>query len=83
MEQREVTDQQNTTWTCVQAYGGLTGKAAEKAADIAETNDGKMPVVCTPSGGAQTVRLELDKEWVTALSDDELIQAITNKANTK
>ena len=81
MEQREVTDQNNTTWTCVQAYGGLTGKAAEKAADIAETNEGKLPVVCTPSGGAQTVRLELDKEWMTELSDNDLIEAITNQSD--
>ena len=76
MIQREVTDIENTTWTCVQAYSGLEGKQGEKAAELAETNDGKIPVVCTPSGGAQSVRLELDSNWEKDLSDGELVQAI-------
>ena len=80
MTQREVTDQNNTTWTCVQAYGGLSGKAAEKAAEITETDDGKVPVVCTPSGGAQSVRLSLPTDWETQVSDEELIAAITQES---
>jgi len=77
MKQREVTDKENTTWTCVQAYGALEGKAGEKAAALAETEAGKVPVVCTPSGGAQTVRLELAKDWFDNLSDEDLATAIT------
>jgi len=79
MQQREITDQENTTWTCVQAYAALDGAAAEKATDIVERNGGKVPVVCTPSGGAQIVRLELDKNWLEELSDEQLEQEITAK----
>jgi len=77
MKQREITDNEKTTWTCVQAYGGLEGKAGEKTAEIAETEAGTVPVVCTPSGGAQTVRLELAKDWFDNLPDEELAAAIT------
>ena len=76
MTQREVTDTHHTTWTCVQAYAGLEGKVAEKAAKLAETDEGLVPVVCTPSGGAQTVRVELKSNWYDDLSDDELQKAI-------
>jgi hypothetical protein len=77
MQQREVTDRQNTTWTCVQAYtGGLASQATEQATQRAETDDGTVTVVCTPSGGAQTVRLELQSNWLENLSDEELTTAI-------
>jgi hypothetical protein len=77
MKQREITDQKNTTWTCVQAYAGLDSKTAEQATKLAETADGTVTVVCTPSGGAQTVRLKLNKDW-QELSDEELSTAIRN-----
>ena len=73
MEQREVTDSHNITWSCVQAYAGLSGKAAEKATDLAETPEGQVTVVCTPSGGEQTVRLELPENWFDQLSDEALL----------
>ncbi|WP_207431901.1 hypothetical protein [Sabulibacter ruber] len=76
MTQREVTDKDNLTWTCVQAYAGLQGKAAEKATELAETDEGNVTVVCTPSGQAQTVRLELSKDWLENLSDEDLLQQI-------
>ncbi|WP_324673446.1 hypothetical protein [Hymenobacter sp. GOD-10R] len=76
MKQREVIDAHHTTWTCVQAYAGLEGKVAEQAAKLAETADGQVTVVCTPNGGAQTVRLELNSNWLDNLSDEELLQAI-------
>lgn len=76
MEQREVTDQEGTTWTCVQAYAGLNGKNGEKAAQLSETSDHKVPVVCTPSGGAQSVRLELSQDWLEQLPDDQLLANI-------
>ncbi|KAA5540593.1 hypothetical protein [Adhaeribacter rhizoryzae] len=77
MQQREVTDQENTNWVCVQAFGGLKEEAAEEAADRIETEDGKVPVVCTPNGGAQTVRLQLDRNWLETYSDEQLLTAIT------
>jgi len=76
MTQREVTDTHHTTWTCVQAYAGLESKTAEKAAKLAETEEGTVSVVCTPSGGAQTVRLELNSNWLDDLTDEELLKAI-------
>jgi len=79
MIQREVTDAENTRWTCVQAYSGLQDTLSEKAAAIAKTGEGKITVVCTPSGGAQTVRLELDENWHGKLSDQALVEAISKQ----
>jgi hypothetical protein len=76
MKQREVTDKHNVTWTCAQAYAATESAASEQAVEKSETADGNVPVVCTPSGGAQTVRLELPKDWFDNLPDDELAQAI-------
>jgi Na+-translocating ferredoxin:NAD+ oxidoreductase RnfC subunit len=76
MEQREVTDKNNTTWTCVQAYAGVSGQAAEKATDLAETSEGTVTVVCTPSGGEQTVRLELQTDWLQNFSDEKLLEQL-------
>jgi len=79
MKQREVTAKDNIKWTCVQAYAGLEGKVSEKVAELSENNDGKVPVVCTPSGGAQSVRVELDADWEEQLSDEDLISKISNE----
>lgn len=76
MKQREVADKENMKWTCVQAYAALEGKAAEKAAELSATNEGKVPVVCTPTGGAQSVRLNLDENWDEQLSEEQLLDAI-------
>ena len=76
MKQREITSQDNTTWTCVQAYAGVDSKTAAQATALTESKDGTVTVVCTPSGGAQTVRLELNKDWLDTLSDEELETAI-------
>ncbi len=75
MEQREVTGPANVTWTCVQAYAGLE-QNAEKAAEIVSTGE-KVSVVCTPSGGSQSVRLELVHNWMEKLSDDDLLHQIS------
>ncbi|PVY41378.1 hypothetical protein [Pontibacter virosus] len=77
MTQREVTDSENTTWTCVQTYGTLSKENADKAAELTEDTNGDVTVVCTPSGGAQTVRLQLPKDWLEAIPDEELVNQIT------
>lgn len=75
--EREVTDAEQTKWTCVQAYAGLgDGAAAEALAERLATDGRPVPVVCTPTGGAQSVRLELSHDWVDALSDDDLLSRI-------
>lgn len=76
MKQREAQDADNVTWTCVQALSGLSGEAAAEAAERVEDERGNVPVVCTPSGGEQSVRIELPKDWAETLSDDNLLKAI-------
>ena len=73
MAPREVTDVDGTRWACAQAYAGLDDA---DAGDAAPTGGGRVEVVCTPSGGAQTVRLTLPPDWPDALDDDALLAAI-------
>jgi hypothetical protein len=75
--QREVTDAEQTTWSCVQAYAGMVDGEAAQALEEKRAAEGRgVPVVCTPSGGAQSVRLELTHDWATTLSDDDLLAEI-------
>jgi len=76
MVQREVQDEQNVTWTCVQAFGGISEAAAAAAAGKIKSKRGTLPVVCTPSGGERSVRIELPTGWAESLSDRELLAAI-------
>ena len=75
MKQRELLDTENTTWTCIQAFSGTNGEAAKKAAEKA-SNQGKVTVICTPSGGEQTVRLELQEDWAAEMSDEALLESL-------
>ena len=79
MKQREVTDSNNVRWTCVQAYSGTDGKISKKIEEISETNEGLVPVICTPSGGAQSVRVNLSKDW-ESFDDAQLVEAIEKSA---
>jgi hypothetical protein len=72
---REVQDNENTIWSCVEAYAGLK-TAGEETPDAAVDENQMVEVVCTPSGGAQTVRLKLKSDWETALSDEDLLAQI-------
>ncbi|MBF5043207.1 hypothetical protein FGE12_12480 [Aggregicoccus sp. 17bor-14] len=71
--EREVQDADGVTWKCVQAFAGLSDKKAAKEA--ARTEEGRLQVVCTPSGGARSVRVELKEGW-EKLPDERLLQAI-------
>lgn len=73
---REVTDGEGVTWACVQAYGGLTEGAENEEAARVEGEADRFHVVCTPSGGAQTVRLTLESGWEESLTDEELWKRI-------
>jgi hypothetical protein len=72
----EVTDPDGITWTCIQAFAGL-GKNPEKieAARVNGEADA-FEVVCTPSGGAQSVRFELPGDWERNTSDEELLDLV-------
>lgn len=72
---REITDLDGITWTCLQAFAGL-GLDAETA-DAARVRGApdRVHVVCTPSGGARSVRLELPLAW-EEMSDEDLLRPI-------
>lgn len=74
-EAREVTDRDNVTWSCMQAYAGLT-ESRRAEADAVLATDAVVAVVCTPGGGAQSVRVELPPNWREKLSDSKLLAAI-------
>lgn len=79
---RELTGADGITWTCLQAYAGLDDEKAEEAAERAGGGGGKLRVVCTPSGGAKSVRLELPKDWETSYGDEELLGEIEARRET-
>jgi hypothetical protein len=72
---REVRDEEEGIgWSCVEAYAGLASDGEHKPA--AAESPGTVAVVCTPSGGARSVRLELMHGWEQALTDDDLLHRI-------
>jgi hypothetical protein len=71
---REVTDGEDITWSCVEAYAGLSDEGKSDAARVEGTD--RFRVVCTPSGGAASVELELPAGWEEKLSDEELAREI-------
>ena len=78
---REINDN-GTTWSLAQAYAGLAenSAAAPDAAQVEGAAD-LVHVVATPSGGAQTVRLQLETDWEKSLSDEELLERIKSEQN--
>ena len=82
MKQREVQDAEGTRWTCVQALAGVDSAAAEAAAEHVEREDGTVPVVCTPSGGAKSVRVRFPSGWEESTPDEALLAAIAKEAAT-
>ena len=75
---REVTGEDGTRWSCAQAYAGLSenSEGGGAAAERVDSEGGRVEVVCTPSGGAKTARVELAADWETALTDEELLREI-------
>ncbi len=59
----------DTDWTLAQAMVGTDEERHESE------DDGTVPVVATPSGGAQSVRLALAPDWAD-MDDDALAGAI-------
>jgi len=73
---REVKNTDGITWSCVQAYVGLSEKTQNQTAAQVDEERDTYWVVCTPSGGAKSVRLELPGEWETSYSDEVLLGEI-------
>jgi hypothetical protein len=78
---REVTDREGTTWNCVQAYAELAKIDEDKAQEAARVKgkEDLVEVVATPSGGAQTVRLELKSDWEEKASDEEILDKLKER----
>ncbi len=74
--ERVVKDTDGITWTCVQAYTGLSDGVQDQDAAQVKGTDDTYWVVCTPSGGAKSVRLKLQGEWETSYSDEALLSEI-------
>jgi hypothetical protein len=73
---REVTDPEGITWTCIQAFAGL-GSDPEKAEAARVEGEGDLyDVVCTPDGGARSVRVQLPGQWETSVPDEALAALI-------
>jgi hypothetical protein len=74
---REVTDADGTVWSCVPPYQGLAGddEGMPDAARV-EGADDRYYLVCTPSGGAQSVRITVAGDWATAMSDEQVVAEI-------
>ena len=83
MRQKEVTDKDKTTWVCVQAFSGTDGEAAIEAIKLSEEKADSVIVVCTPSGGSASVRLELPKNWEEKMKDEEIIACIQREQSKK
>ena len=76
---REVRDDDGITWSCVEAYAGLSGEAGDAAR--ADGPGERYRVVCTPSGGAKSVELELPASWEESMSDEDLLREIAGHAD--
>ena len=74
--EREITDSNGITWSCVQAYSGLDNNAETQDAAQVKGEENTYWVVCTPSGGAKSVRLKLQGDWETSYSDEALLNEI-------
>ncbi|MFH6783030.1 MULTISPECIES: hypothetical protein [Methylobacterium] len=69
-EQRDVTTRDGTAWTCIEALADMPEAAKDKLA-----GEGRRAVVCTPSGGAHSVRLSPAEDW-QAMPEADLAAAI-------
>ena len=72
---REIDDGDGVRRTCAQAYAGLTGQPVDESAAKVDGAD-RYRVVCTPSGGAKSVELELPGGWEESYSDEALLREI-------
>ncbi|HET7464859.1 MAG TPA: hypothetical protein VFJ82_26690 [Longimicrobium sp.] len=74
---REVQDGQGITWSCVEAYAGLSAGAGDGGEAARADGPGeRYRVICTPSGGARSVELHLPAGWEESLDDEALLREI-------
>ena len=75
---REIDDGEGVRWSCAQAYAGLTDQPVDESAAKVDGAD-RYRVVCTPSGGAKSVELELPGGWEESYSDEALLREIQRR----
>lgn len=80
--ERAVSDGNGITWTCIQAFTGLSDQAENQEAAQVKGQEGIYWVVCTPSGGAKSVRLKLPDGWETTYSDEALLHEIADQSQS-
>jgi hypothetical protein len=73
---REVTASDSIVWTYIQAFSGLGNDPDKTEAARVDGEADAFHVVCTPSGGAQSVRIELPGGWEQSIPDEELLDKI-------
>ncbi len=73
---REIVDNEGVTWSCIQAFAGLGNDPDKAAAALVKGSGHLLPVTCTPSGGARSVRLELPRGWKESVPDREILDQI-------
>ena len=73
---RDVTDAEGVTWSCIQAFAGLGNDPAKTEAARVEGNADRVHVVCTPSGGARKVPINLPIDWERSCVDGDILTAI-------
>ena len=78
---REVNGEDGINWSCVEAYAGLSDEGGEAAARAA-TGDDDLTVVCTPGGGAKSVRLRLPRDSEAAFDDERRLREIESHRET-
>jgi hypothetical protein len=76
---REITDDNGVTWSCIQAFAGFGNNPAKADAARVEGTADRFHVVCTPSGGARSVRIELPEGWEQSCSDEDILAAIHSR----
>ncbi len=76
---REITDADGITWSCIQAFAGLGNDPEKGDAARVEGAEDRLHVVCTPGGGAKSVRLELPDDWERGMGDEDLLRAIRSR----
>lgn len=71
-----MTDKTGITWSCIEAFTGLSDQTEHSEAAQVKGKENTYWVVCTPSGGAQSVRLKLSGDWQQSYSDEALLREI-------
>jgi hypothetical protein len=76
---REITAPDGIKWTCIQAFSGLGNNPEKTEAARVNGEADAFQVVCTPSGGAKSVRIELPADWEQKISEEELLDMIQTR----